>query len=73
MRWTSTVPDHLALAGIDDAHAAWVEQCSALAPQLAARTLALLDSPYDGPAVQTLFAGADDGSGLPVRATGWAS
>jgi hypothetical protein len=55
----------------DDEHEDWVEECATMAPQLAARTLGLLDSPYDEEAVRALFTGDHRAPGLPVRAGYW--
>jgi hypothetical protein len=56
---------------MDDAHAAWVEECTDLAPVLAARMLGLLDTPYDDEAVRSFFTGDRRQPDLPVRAGYW--
>jgi hypothetical protein len=55
----------------DGAHDDWVEECAALAPQLAARTLGVLDAPEEDPTVRALFTGTRPQPGLPVRAGYW--
>jgi len=55
----------------DDDHEEWVDDCAAVAPELAARTLGLLDAPYDAPDVKALFTADHSMPGLPVRAGYW--
>jgi hypothetical protein len=55
----------------DDAHDDWVDECAAMGPQLAARTLGLLDRAHDDPAVLALFTGGRGPAGLPARAGYW--
>lgn len=55
----------------DADHDEWVEECSAVAPELAARALGILDSPDDDPIVRSLFTGDHRQPGLPVRAGYW--
>ena len=55
----------------DGTHDGWADECAAMAPQLAARTLGLLDLPYDDPGVKALFTGEHPQPGFPVRAGYW--
>lgn len=55
----------------DEDHEDWVEECAAMAPELAARTLGRLDTPYDDPSVKALFTGDQPEPGLPARAGYW--
>jgi hypothetical protein len=54
----------------DGDHDGWADECADVTPQLAARTLGLLERPYEDPAVKALFT-AHPQPGLPVRAGYW--
>jgi hypothetical protein len=55
----------------DDDHDDWVAECAAMAPELAARALGLLDTSYDDPRVRGFFTGDHAVPDLPVRAGYW--
>jgi hypothetical protein len=55
----------------DGAHGDWVDDCVRLAPRIAARALAELDTSYDELRVRTLFTTRADEEGLPSRCGYW--
>lgn len=55
----------------DDAHGDWVDDCARLAPQIAGRALAELDTSYDDLRVRSLFTTRADEEGLPSRSGYW--